>query len=270
MTVIRRYPGELHATTRIHCSVAGFVVTDGRYPEFCEIGRHDHDLASLCIVLDGSYDEVFGRRTRHAVAGTIIAHPPGEHHADRHGPAPTRILTIEIGHDALNRLRPVMAFFDDARDRNDMSLTILGRRLAWEMQGEGAHDAPMIESMVLDILALAERSLLPDTRGARWVLRVRDYLEAHATERPSMATLSALAEMHPVHLARAFRRAFGCSVGTYIRQWQIAHALDLLQHPEHSLADIASQAGFSDQSHMTRLVGARTGRSPGAWRRDRG
>ena len=102
---------------------------------------------------------------------------------------------------------------------------------------------------------------------ARWLLQVRDYLDANATEAPCLAHLSQVAGVHPVHLARAFRQTFGCSIGAYVRRLQVGRAMILLESDVMSLSAIAYEAGFSDQSHMTRLVHKHTGMTPGAWRK---
>jgi transcriptional regulator GlxA family with amidase domain len=40
-----------------------------------------------------------------------------------------------------------------------------------------------------------------------------------------------------------------------------------VRHSAVPLARIAAEAGFADQAHMTRALGALTGRCPGHWRR---
>jgi AraC family transcriptional regulator len=68
--------------------------------------------------------------------------------------------------------------------------------------------------------------------------------------------------VHPVTLARAFRRAFGCTVGEYVRSLRIDRATHQLAQTELSLAEIALEAGFSDQSHFSNLFRRHTGFSP--------
>src|SRR3546814_17031619 len=67
------------------------------------------------------------------------------------------------------------------------------------------------------------------------------------------------AGVHPVHLAREFHRRFGCTVGHYIRQRRIEFACHRLTASRDPLFEVAVEAGFSDQSHLTkpfrRLVG---------------
>jgi AraC-like DNA-binding protein len=70
-----------------------------------------------------------------------------------------------------------------------------------------------------------------------------------------------------------FARAFAISVGQPPHQWLLEQRVDLARRllGESSLriAEIAVQCGFADQSHLTRVFSARTGLSPGRWRRER-
>jgi AraC family transcriptional regulator len=70
-----------------------------------------------------------------------------------------------------------------------------------------------------------------------------------------------------------FARAFAISVGQPPHQWLLDQRVDmarqLLSESGLPLAEIAIQCGFADQSHFTRVFSARTGLSPGRWRRTR-
>jgi AraC-like DNA-binding protein len=66
-------------------------------------------------------------------------------------------------------------------------------------------------------------------------------------------------------LARTFRRALGCSVGTYLRRCRLDRAAQLLRETDCSIAEIAYSAGFYDQSHFTGAFGRWVGCPPGAF-----
>jgi AraC family transcriptional regulator len=83
----------------------------------------------------------------------------------------------------------------------------------------------------------------------------------------SVALIAALAGVHPTHLARVFRQAFGCSPGELMRWRRVERAADLLARSRLTAAEIAAAVGFVDQSHMTRAFRSLYGLTPGAWRR---
>jgi AraC family transcriptional regulator len=73
--------------------------------------------------------------------------------------------------------------------------------------------------------------------------------------------------VHPIHLARVFRQHFRCSPGEYLRQCRMERVTQLLARKSLPLAEIALQAGFSDQSQLTHAFKRFAGLTPGAFRR---
>jgi transcriptional regulator GlxA family with amidase domain len=69
------------------------------------------------------------------------------------------------------------------------------------------------------------------------------------------------------HFTRAFRQSFGMSPYRWLLERRIDRAKALLVTSEVSIADIAIQAGFSDQAAFTRAFGRIVGDSPARWRR---
>jgi AraC family transcriptional regulator len=63
---------------------------------------------------------------------------------------------------------------------------------------------------------------------------------------PGLAELAHQADVHPVYLARAFRRHYGCSPGTYLRRCRMDRAIDLLGDTGLSVAEVAANCGFVD------------------------
>ena len=257
----------LHSDTRVTRAVGGFLVTEGSYSPARTIGRHDHEWASVCVVLTGGYDEAFGRRHRRCDPGAVIVHPEGEHHAEVHDPIRSRLLTIEVPSDPLRELKPAVRALDEAWHRTDYGLSAFAYRLCAEINARDEASALVMEAAIFEILAAMDGARLAQTHTAGWLLQVRDRLEAEYPAPPTMQALSRQAGVHPVHLARAFRRRFGCSVGEYVRRLQVGRAVLLLEDQAQPISDIAYASGFADQSHMTRRVLAQTGLTPGAWRR---
>jgi AraC family transcriptional regulator len=72
--------------------------------------------------------------------------------------------------------------------------------------------------------------------------------------------------VHPIHLARTFRARYGISVGEYGRRVRIEWAAAEIARGESSLAAVATEAGFADQSHFTRLFRRYVGTTPARFR----
>jgi AraC family transcriptional regulator len=67
---------------------------------------------------------------------------------------------------------------------------------------------------------------------------------------------------------RLSRRAFGESLGSYQRRLRVRLACERLRDSSLSLAAIALDAGFTDQSHFTRVFKRLIGATPAVFRRE--
>src|SRR3546814_18712279 len=92
-----------------------------------------------------------------------------------------------------------------------------------------------------------------------WLHSVLEQIEDEFCRPHSLESLAETAGVHPMHPAREFHRRFGCTVGHYIRLRRIAFACHRLTASQEPLSEIAVDAGFADQKHLTntlnRLVG---------------
>jgi transcriptional regulator GlxA family with amidase domain len=65
----------------------------------------------------------------------------------------------------------------------------------------------------------------------------------------------------------AFRRSVGEPPARYLRRYRVKRAQEMMLLTGESLATIAVDCGFADQSHFTRIFSRMVGVSPAAWRR---
>ncbi|MBE9179697.1 AraC family transcriptional regulator [Oculatella sp. LEGE 06141] len=107
------------------------------------------------------------------------------------------------------------------------------------------------------------RSPKPETKA---ISLIRAYLEAHYTEPISIDTLSHLAGLSPYYLIRSFHQQVGLPPHGYQRHWQLLQAKRSLQTPT-SLAEIAIEHGFYDQSHLNRYFKRTFGIAPGQYQK---
>lgn len=96
------------------------------------------------------------------------------------------------------------------------------------------------------------------------LLRVRDVIAASPAERRSMDELERLSGLDRWTLARQFRAAFGTSPSRFRTMRQLDHVRRLLKCGL-SLVEASIDAGFADQSHMSRRFKSAYGLTPGDW-----
>ena len=70
------------------------------------------------------------------------------------------------------------------------------------------------------------------------------------------------AGVHPAHLSKAFRAAFGASPVEFGRQYRAAWTRQKIESSPMSLSRLAAEAGYADHSHMCRDLRRRYGVAP--------
>lgn len=92
------------------------------------------------------------------------------------------------------------------------------------------------------------------TLGRHVLQRIRDYVLAHLAEPIEVAELAKLAGRSSFHFSRVFTRSIGTTPHRYIVHLRLQAAIEQIRRGRASLAEVAADTGFSDQSHLSRWV----------------
>jgi AraC family transcriptional regulator len=105
---------------------------------------------------------------------------------------------------------------------------------------------------------------------APWqVRRAREFLNANLCGNVSLASIAAECNLSVSHFAHAFRRTFERPPHRWLMECRVEAVKDLLLTSRLTLAEIAAECGFADQSALNRSFKRVLGESPGEWRRSR-
>lgn len=96
--------------------------------------------------------------------------------------------------------------------------------------------------------------------------RLTDFIDEHIAEPLSLNRLADLIGLSRSQLTRCFKAQYGVSLQAYIRGRRISLVQSRLRQDRSSLAQLALDCGFSDQSHLSRVFRHIVGMSPGRWR----
>jgi AraC family transcriptional regulator len=98
--------------------------------------------------------------------------------------------------------------------------------------------------------------------------RIVEYIEARIDQALSLEELAEIASMGVWTFGKRFRASFQTSPHQYVLDRRLEKAQQMLALGRLPVKAIASECGFADQAHLTRVMRARLGRTPAALRDD--
>ena len=155
--------------------------------------------------------------------------------------------------------------------KQDLQLHQVAMLLLAELKSNGIMGRLYVESLtqILVIHLLRHYSTLtrPITFEDRSLTRTQlqqaiDYIHTSLDRDLSLAELASVVNISPTYFASLFKRAVGTSPHQYVIQQRVKWAKEMLLKTDLAIADIALQAGFSSQSHLTQQFKRLTGMTP--------
>ena len=270
MNEVKIPSGTWHGHKLAARQVNGFSLAEITYPPGYKISKHAHESSLYYLVQKGSFTQTYGRKTREGRPSSLIYLRADEAHADKFHHAGALCFVIELEDDWLTRSRNKQYVLDN-------SATFQGGMPAWfatriynEYRNMDQLSPLAIEGLVLELIAETSRLTLrkAEAQPPRWLAQAQEFLHSHFSEPVSLSEVAKTVDMHSVHLARAFRQHYRCTIGEYIRKLRIEKAMQLMHTSTYSLTEIAYLTGFSDQSHFTRIFKKHTGKNPSAYKKN--
>ena len=231
---------------------------------------HSHDHVCIGLVRSGEHDCRYGQKRHTVEVGDLMLVNPGQVHdgrpSGRHGrrysmleidPASFRAISEDVvGRENLEFQRAVVR---DPRARRALA--------AWL----GCLDEADIEAereacaLLFGRLASPEQPTKCRTEGGL-AAQLRQRMREGGPTQDGIGTLAAELGASRYQLIRAFKSSYGLTPEDFRRQLRVERARSALASPS-SLAEVATAAGFADQSHMTREFRRLVGLTPAAYRR---
>ena len=249
-------------------AVPGFTLHYGTHAPGSHLSRHAHDQPTICYVVRGRFTEQSGGETVECEGGTLKVMPAGEPHSNRFIGVATRGLRIDVDTARFADTPRIARALDERVHLRGGPAAAIARRLLREVDREDDVTRLTTEGIALELLGTLARERVP-VRGAMppWVRRADELLRESFIRPPALNALARQVGVQPSTLARGYRAAFGCTIGQRVRRLRVECAARALTGTRLSLAEVALQAGFYDQSHFTNVFRRAWGMTPAEYRR---
>lgn len=263
--------GHFYGVTLEHREVAGFRLTETAYPARLRLPKHSHERPYFCLILQGVYDETYGRKGRVCKRSMLVYHPSGEVHSQHFKETAGRLFRLEVSDAWMERVRALTPVLDDPLEFQGGMLPLLAAKLHREFRLMDEVSTLAIEGLALEIVASASRrrrvrANVIRRKPPRWLERAREMIYARAPMRLPLSEIAEAVSVHPVSLAREFRLHYRCTVGEYTRRLRVEMACREIANSDAPLVEIAAAAGFYDQSHFSKTFKRLTGLTPAEYR----
>jgi AraC family transcriptional regulator len=248
--------------------VGGLLLGEVRYESKQRVCQHLHAHARFLLVLAGAITETRGDDTHTYGPSTLLFQRGGEPHTYVTSSAGATCLIVDM--DSAWRARAVLhaPVLEQSAAFRGGHVLHLAHRLHGEFRLRDEVSRLAIESLTLGVLAEASRQAAKTSErpAPTWLRQARALVEAHFAEPLPLTDVARRVGIHPVHLARTFRRVHQMTFAGYVRHVRIEFARRELAASRATLGDIAVAAGFCDQSHFSRLFKRYTGLTPAQYR----
>jgi transcriptional regulator GlxA family with amidase domain len=167
-------------------------------------------------------------------------------------------------------IEPSIKLLDDVIERRSRQIDGFAERLSSELRSPDEHSELAVSGLVYELVSSLGRSgRTLESRSAHqpsWLARAIDYLHANDDRIVRIEDVAHEVDLHPGYLARAFREHAGKPIAAYAREIRLERVAAELTMTDDRILDIAIAAGFSDQSHLTRLFRRHFGVTPAQYR----
>ena len=258
--------GKFYGATRRQIETQAFAFAEVEDFVNSRVPTHTHENAHFCFIVQGDFESKIKGKTQRCSSSTMLYHPAGTTHDDHFYSAGGRFLTVSLTSETNRKLLEEIKFVDYSIDFSDGEIAWLGKRICREMQSADSLTPIVLEAMANELLVYAARGFDQARKPPVWLKTAHDLIRDCCDQAISISEIAGQVGVHPLHLARTFRRFFGFSPGEYLRKCRIEAASNLLVNSKITLVEIALISGFADQSQFTRSFKQYTGTTPAKFR----
>jgi AraC family transcriptional regulator len=164
----------------------------------------------------------------------------------------------------------------DVLQVRDETVSEIGRKFIAEAKGDALGSRLYAESLAQQLCIHLLRHYFnckptetawSGTLSSAQIRQLKEFIKDHLHENLSLQDLADLVGLSECHFARRFRNSFGTPPHRYLLDRRLETAVEKLKAPVKTIAAVAAETGFCDQSHLTRCFKKHYRMTPHEWRK---
>ena len=127
-----------------------------------------------------------------------------------------------------------------------------------------------VQELLLFLMDVTEETARQTSYGSRQtdlICEIHQLLTEHLEQRFTIEELSKKYSINQTTLKEVFKAVYGQPIATYMKEYRIRHAMQLLRETDDTVAEIAASVGYESQGKFARVFHTVTGVSPVEFRK---
>jgi len=253
------------------------VVLSGRRPAPFRAGLHDHPFYELGFLVEGQCDWYLDEERHPLQAGDAILLKPKTRHREVTSPgqdARFGWIGFEFAGPAPDWCQRAITTAEDFPEIMGYFEILAGEPHRYNHASSPIRLGLAAQSLLLLIArraeGMGERSSPAGSdlnpRQIHCVESAAHYFRSNLADSLSIAQVAAYHSLCPAHFTNLFRRRYGTSPRSYLREARVARVAELLRSTEEGLKEIAAECGFLDAAHLCKAFKESQGVTPRTFR----
>jgi AraC family transcriptional regulator len=259
---MRSFPPGYYTGESTSWQTSDVMLTEVRHAVGKSVAEHQHEAPYFSLLLEGAYEERGDGFDLRYEPYTLVFHAARTPHEDRML-GPCRFFAVDLlpkWETVITELGGERAHVFELAGGDPIWLVL---RLYREFLARANAGDAAVEALVYELCAHVAQRAGDESREPAW-LSIADAAVHERFDQPlDLIALASSIGVHPTHLCRTFRRFRGHTISDAMMGARVQYVARRLSESDASLAEIAADAGFTDQSHMSRIFKRVAGSPPG-------
>lgn len=235
------------------------------YPAALCQSWHTDSTSRISIVLAGELVEETSYSSIVAGPLDMVVKSHRTRHENRYGQSGAKLFSMAIDPDWLSISPSAGERVDwvwlQARQSCHLVISML--------EAAAQNDPQCLRSLAIEAIesaTIAEFPIKKKQSLRRELQSLRELIHSDAKQTIDVVAAAREIGLHPVYLARAYRETYGISIQENRQLRRVKLGADLLLMTDKTIADVALELNFFDQSHFSRTFKRCTGTTPAKYR----